>query len=113
MSGSCLFCKIVAGEIPSAKVAESATCLAFRDIGPQAPTHLLVIPKVHIDSLDELSDQVLAGELFAMARSVARQEGIADAGYRVVVNTNKNGGQMVNHLHLHVLGGRQMTWPPG
>jgi histidine triad (HIT) family protein len=113
MAAACLFCKIVAGEIPAAKVAESEHCLAFRDIGPKAPTHVLVIPKTHVESLNDLTDQALAGELFAMARDVAASEGVAAGGYRVVVNTNKDGGQMVLHLHLHVLGGRQMTWPPG
>lgn len=109
----CLFCKIVAGEIPSAKVAENAHCLAFRDIGPKAPTHVLVIPKQHYTSLNELDDPALAGALFEMARSVAAQEGVAAGGYRVVVNTGTDGGQTVHHLHLHVMGGRQMTWPPG
>lgn len=113
MEGSCLFCKIVAGEIPSAKVADSDTCYAFRDINPQAPTHVLVIPKAHVESLNDLDDPKLAADLFALARTVAAQEGLAEPGYRVAINTNKNGGQMVYHLHLHVLGGRQMKWPPG
>jgi histidine triad (HIT) family protein len=113
MSGACLFCKVVAGEIPAAKVAESETCLAFRDIGPKAPTHVLVIPKKHYDSLNQLDDAGTMGELMAMAKSVAKQEGIADGGYRIVVNTNKDGGQTVFHLHVHVLGGRTMKWPPG
>lgn len=113
MSAPCLFCKIVAGEIPAAKVAESANCFAFRDIGPKAPTHVLVIPKQHYESLNQLDDPALAGELFTMARDVAAAEGIADAGYRVVVNTNAAGGQTVFHLHLHVMGGRAMKWPPG
>ena len=109
----CLFCKIVAGEIPSAKVSESEHCLAFRDIGPKAPTHVLVIPKKHYPSMNELDDPALAGALFEMARSVAAQEGVAAAGYRVVVNTGTDGAQTVHHLHLHVLGGRKMKWPPG
>ena len=113
MAAACLFCRIVAGEIPAAKVAESERCLAFRDISPQAPTHVLVIPKVHVESLNELTDATLAGELFAMARDVAAAEGVAAGGYRVAVNTNADGGQMVFHLHLHVLGGRKMKWPPG
>lgn len=113
MSASCLFCKIVVGEIPSTKVAESANCLAFRDVGPKAPTHVLVIPKKHYESLNQLDDATLAGELFTMARDIAKSEGIADAGYRVVVNTNAAGGQTVFHLHLHVMGGRAMKWPPG
>ena len=113
MSASCLFCKIVAGEIPSANVAESANCLAFRDVGPKAPTHVLVIPKKHYASLNDLDDPALASELFLMARDIAKSEGIADAGYRIVVNTNAAGGQTVFHLHLHVMGGRTMKWPPG
>ncbi len=113
MEGSCLFCKVVAGEIPSAKVADSERCYAFRDIGPKAPTHVLVIPKQHVTSLNDLDDPSLAGELLSLARSVAAQEGLADAGYRVVINTNRDGGQTVFHLHVHVLGGRPMKWPPG
>ncbi len=110
---SCLFCKIVAGEIPSAKVAESANCLAFRDIGPQAPTHVLVIPKKHYDSVNELDDSALMGEIMAMAKQVAASEGAAAKGYRLVVNTGKDGGQSVGHMHMHVLAGRSMNWPPG
>ena len=110
---SCLFCRIVAGEMPAAKVAESDECLAFRDINPQAPTHVLVIPKLHLESMQQLAHPGLAASLFAMARDVATGEGIAAGGYRVVVNTGANGGQTVGHLHLHVLGGRPMRWPPG
>ncbi|HVZ47211.1 MAG TPA: histidine triad nucleotide-binding protein [Gemmatimonadaceae bacterium] len=110
---ACLFCRIVSGEIPAAKVAESGECLAFRDISPQAPTHVLVIPKVHMESLHHLTEHGIASPLFAMAQRVAEAEGIAADGYRVVINTGVNGGQTVGHLHLHVLGGRQMQWPPG
>lgn len=110
---SCLFCRIVAGEIPATKVAENDECLAFRDIGPQAPTHVLVIPKKHYASLNELDDVALGGRLVAFATDVARAEGRAESGYRVVINTNDAGGQTVHHLHLHVLGGRRMAWPPG
>jgi histidine triad (HIT) family protein len=110
---SCLFCKIVAGEIPSAKLAESDRCLAFRDIGPQAPTHVLVIPKKHYDSVNELDDPAVMGELAAMAKDVAKAEGVAGNGFRLVVNTGKDGGQTVGHLHMHLLAGRSMTWPPG
>lgn len=113
MSSSCLFCRIVAGEIPATKVAESTDCLAFRDIGPQAPTHVLVIPKRHVESLNQFDDPAMAGALFAMARDVAKAEGIAESGFRVTINTNRDGGQTVFHLHLHVMGGRQMAWPPG
>jgi histidine triad (HIT) family protein len=113
MTSNCLFCRIAAHEIPAKVVAEDAHCLAFRDINPQARTHVLVIPKVHVASLNELTDGAVAGRLFAMAVQVARDEGIADSGYRVVVNTGDNGGQTVSHLHLHLLGGRVMGWPPG
>lgn len=113
MTASCIFCRIASGEIPSARVMESEHCLAFRDLSPQAPTHVLVIPRRHVGSLNELDDPALASALFAMARDVARAEGIAESGYRVVANTNGDGGQTVFHLHLHVLGGRAMRWPPG
>ena len=113
MTSSCLFCRIVAGEIPAAKVAESDSCLAFRDISPQAPVHVLVIPKRHVDSLNEMDDPAMASALFAMARDVAASEHLDADGYRVTVNTGVNGGQTVGHLHLHVLGGRRMQWPPG
>jgi histidine triad (HIT) family protein len=110
---ACLFCKIVAGEIPSAKLAESDRCLAFRDIGPQAPTHVLIIPKKHYDSVNELDDAAVMGELTAMAKEVAKAEGVAANGYRLVVNTGRDGGQSVGHLHMHLLAGRSMGWPPG
>ena len=112
MSDNCIFCKIVRGEIPSKSVAESDTAFAFRDLNPQAPTHVLVIPRAHVASLAEASDQKMLGELLAFAAQVARKEGLEE-GYRVVANTGPNGGQTVDHLHLHVLGGRRMTWPPG
>ena len=109
----CLFCRIVRGEIPSTKVAESATCLAFRDISPKAPVHVLVIPKAHFDSLNEVPEARVVGEMAMLAQEVARSEGIADDGYRCVINTGENGGQTVGHLHLHVIGGRGLKWPPG
>jgi len=109
----CLFCKIVAGEIKPSVVFESERILAFRDINPQAPTHVLIIPKQHIATLDDLDDTALAGELLLAASQIARQEGIADKGFRTVVNCRREAGQEVYHLHLHVLGGRRMTWPPG
>ena len=112
MSDNCIFCKIVRGEIPSKSVAESETALAFRDLNPQAPSHVLVIPKVHVASLAEASDNAMLGDLLALAARVARSENLEE-GYRVVANTGPNGGQTVDHLHLHVLGGRRMTWPPG
>ena len=109
----CLFCKMVTGEIKPAVVYENDHVLAFHDIKPQAPTHVLIIPKRHMATLDDLSDLGLAGELLLAARLVARQEGIANNGYRTVVNCGGDGGQEVSHLHLHLLGGRQMKWPPG
>jgi histidine triad (HIT) family protein len=109
----CIFCKIAGAEIPSAKVAESSTMFAFRDLNPQAPTHILVIPRTHVASLAQSDDLGMLGELLSFAASVARSEGWAKGGYRVVVNTGADGGQTVDHLHLHVLAGRRMTWPPG
>ncbi len=113
MSDNCLFCKIVRGDIPSTIVAESKSCLAFRDVAPKAPVHCLVVPRLHVDSLDATHDAALLGDLLLLAAQVARQEGIAANGYRVVANTNADGGQTVFHLHLHVLGGRGLSWPPG
>jgi len=113
MSENCLFCKIVRGEIPSTRVAESETMLAFRDVNPQAPVHVLVIPKKHVASLAVADDASMLSDLLSFAASVARSEGIEKPGYRVVANTGPDGGQTVDHLHLHVLGGRHMTWPPG
>lgn len=113
MSTDCLFCRIVRGEIPATIVAQDENCVAFRDVNPQAPVHVLVIPRTHVASLDAVTDQALLGQVMTMAADVARQEGIVDAGYRTVINTNGNGGQTVFHLHAHVLGGRRLTWPPG
>ena len=109
----CIFCKIARGEIPSTKVAESSTMFAFRDLNPQAPAHILVIPRTHVASLAQSDDPGMLGDLLSFAASVARSEGLEKGGYRVVANTGANGGQTVDHLHLHVLGGRKMTWPPG
>lgn len=109
----CLFCKIAAGQIPANVVKRGSGFLAFRDINPQAPTHLLVIPTEHVASLNEARDPNRLGELLAFARDLAREMGIADTGYRVVLNTNPDGGQTVFHLHVHLLGGRPMHWPPG
>ena len=109
----CLFCKIAGGQIPAQVVKQNAHMLAFKDINPQAPTHVLVIPTRHVASLNESTDAALVGELVHFARQVAHEQGLAQRGYRVVVNTNADGGQTVFHLHLHVLGGRRMTWPPG
>jgi histidine triad (HIT) family protein len=112
---SCLFCRIVAGEIPSTRVAEDDLAIAFRDIAPRSPTHVLVVPRDHIASVADLTedDSALTGHLLAMAASVARSEGIAEGGYRVVTNVGEWGGQSVDHLHFHVMGGRPFTWPPG
>ncbi len=109
----CLFCKIVAGDIPCNQVAENDSFLAFRDIDPQAPTHILVIPKTHVRSLAEADDSRMLGNLMAFTREVAAGEGLNPKGYRVVINTNDEGGQMVFHIHVHILGGRPMKWPPG
>lgn len=113
MASDCLFCRIARGEIPVTRVAENDRCVAFRDINPQAPTHVLVIPREHMASLDEASDPVILGEVLLMAQAVARHEGLVESGYRTVLNTNAGAGQSVFHLHAHVLGGRPMTWPPG
>ena len=112
---TCLFCKIVAGEIPAAKVYEDERAVAFRDINPQAPTHVLVIPRAHIASLGEASesDEALLGHLLVAAASVAREEGLGEGGYRTVINTGAGAGQTVFHIHVHVLGGRRLSWPPG
>lgn len=114
MPADCLFCRIAAGEIPATKVHEDDLVLAIRDINPQAPTHILVMPREHVASAADLGDAdgPLAGRLFAVAAALARDEGL-DRGWRLVVNTGPDGGQTVAHLHLHLLGGRRMTWPPG
>ena len=109
----CLFCKMVNGEINPDTVYETAQVLAFRDINPRAPTHVLVIPKQHIATLNDLKDTAVAGELLLAAGIIAELEGLAEDGYRTVINCNSKGGQEVYHLHMHVLGGRQMVWPPG
>ena len=111
----CLFCSIVAGDIPGDIVFENKSVLAFRDIDPKAPTHILVIPKKHIRSINELEsdDKSMAGEMLMVAKTIAKLEGIDDSGFRTVFNTNDYGGQTVFHIHMHILGGRQMTWPPG
>src|SRR5205823_4858344 len=110
---SCIFCRIAAGEIPAAVVKRGDGMLAFKDLNPQAPSHVLVIPTTHVGTLNDAKDSAQLGKLMAFARDVAQESGIATRGYRVVVNTNPDGGQTVFHLHLHVLGGRPMEWPPG
>ncbi|MBI5462314.1 MAG: histidine triad nucleotide-binding protein [Gammaproteobacteria bacterium] len=111
----CLFCKMAAGEIKPDIVYEDADVFAFRDINPQAPTHVLVVPKTHIATLNDLQPEqaALIGKLYLAARQIAEQDGIAERGYRTVMNCNREAGQTVFHIHLHVLGGRGMHWPPG
>ena len=110
-----IFKRIIDGEIPADKVYEDDCCLAFRDIAAQAPTHVLVIPKKEIASVDSLGDgdAELVGHMWRVIRDLARELGLAESGYRVVVNCGRDGGQAVDHLHFHLLGGRQMKWPPG
>lgn len=110
-----LFLKIIRREIPADIVFESDSVLAFRDIDPQAPTHVLIIPKRRVPTLNDLSDDdaALVGEMVLAARDIASQEGVSEDGYRLVFNCNRDGGQSVYHIHLHLLGGRRMTWPPG
>ena len=112
---SCLFCRIAAGTIPSERVREDDLVIAFRDIAPRAPTHILLIPRRHIASAADLTeaDAPLLGRLFAVAAGIARSEGIADGGYRLVSNVGRWGGQTVDHLHVHLMGGRPFDWPPG
>jgi histidine triad (HIT) family protein len=112
---ACLFCRIVAGEIPSQKVVEDDSMLAFHDIAPRSPTHILIVPKEHIPSAADLTedDGPLLGRMFATLARIARDAGIADDGYRIVSNVGRWGGQSVDHLHLHLMGGRAFEWPPG
>ena len=111
----CLFCKIVAGEVPADVVHTTERTVAFRDVNPQAPTHVLVVPKQHIASLSDLAadDDRIVGEVVRRAAAIAHERGIAAGGYRTVFNTNRDAGQTVFHIHLHLLGGRSMSWPPG
>jgi len=114
MSTDCLFCRIAAGEIPADIVAEGDSWLAFRDIQPQAPVHVLIIPRTHVASAAELgTEPALAGDLLQAVAVVARQEGLGEEGFRVVTNVGERAGQSVMHLHFHLLGGRRMHWPPG
>ncbi|WP_263356355.1 histidine triad nucleotide-binding protein [Acidicapsa ligni] len=111
---NCLFCKIIDGSIPSTKVYSDEQCYAFADIAPQAPVHVLVVPRKHIASLLEITgeDPALVGHLHWVAAEIAREKGLT-RGYRTVINTGEDGGQTVDHLHVHLLGGRSMAWPPG
>jgi len=115
MSADCIFCRIAAGEIPARLVHSDATSVAFHDANPQAPVHVLVVPRRHLPSLFDAGagDAALLGELTLRATAIARDLGLADDGYRLVVNTLEGAGQSVFHLHLHILGGRPMSWPPG
>jgi len=111
----CLFCKIVAGQIPGSVVFQNEHVVAFRDITPRAPTHVLIVPRRHIATLNDLTpeDDALVGEVVRAAAAVAKEQGLADRGYRTVFNCNAEAGQTVFHIHLHLLGGRPMSWPPG
>ena len=111
----CLFCRIVAGELASTKVQEDDRAIAIRDIAPRAPTHILLLPREHIPSAADLTedDGPLLGHVFALAAGLARSEGIAEQGYRVVTNVGTWGGQTIDHLHFHLMGGRSFSWPPG
>ena len=112
---NCLFCKIIDGQIPGEFVHKDDKCVVVRDINPQAPTHVLVIPREHLESLDEASagDERLLGHLLRVGARIANQEGLGESGYRTVINTGAGAGQSVFHIHVHVLGGRGLAWPPG
>ena len=109
----CIFCKIASGEIPAQIVYKDDEFVAFRDINPQAPVHILIIPRKHIPKLYDTNDEKLLGKMLVLANEIAKKEGISEDGYRIVINTNRNAGQSIDHLHLHLLGGRIMNWPPG
>ena len=113
MPVNCLFCKIVRKEIPATMVLENEHVVAFRDIDPKAPTHVLVVPRSHMATLDDATDARMLGEMMLAAAAIARAEGIVEDGYRTVVNCGAGAGQSVFHVHLHLLGGRKLSWPPG
>jgi histidine triad (HIT) family protein len=112
---NCLFCRIVAGEIPTEVIYRDERSLAFHDINPQAPVHVLIIPREHIESLDEASqkDEALLGHLLCVGARIANEQGLSESGYRTVINTGAGAGQSVFHLHVHIIGGRTLSWPPG
>src|ERR1051325_6526859 len=112
MAEQCLFCKIIRREIPATIVAETDDCVAFRDINPQGPVHVLVVPREHVTSLNEVTDPAVVGRLALLAATIAEREGVAAGGYRTVINTNADAGQTVFHLHLHLIGGRKMALVP-
>ena len=111
----CIFCKIAAGQIPARLAYQDDDVVGFHDINPQAPTHILLIPRKHIATVNDiaLEDAALVGKLFLAAKQIAQEQGVADSGYRLVMNTNRDAGQSVFHIHLHLLAGRSMAWPPG
>lgn len=111
----CIFCKVAAHDVPARTVFENERLIAFHDLFPQAPTHILIIPKTHYTTLNDVpaSDSALLGEMMSTATQIAREIGVDESGYRVVMNCNKDGGQSVYHIHLHLLAGRQLGWPPG
>ena len=113
MADQCLFCRITRREIPAGIVHETEDVIAFRDINPQAPVHVVIIPKTHVPSLDRATDAAMLGKMSLAAAEIARNKGIAEDGYRTVMNTNASAGQTVFHIHMHLLGGRKMDWPPG
>jgi histidine triad (HIT) family protein len=115
MTSQCLFCRIAAGEIPSRQIYSDEQVYAFADINPAAPSHFLVIPRKHLSSINDATgaDQALLGHMMLTAQKIAAEQDLADDGFRLVVNTGTNGGQTVFHIHLHIIGGRQLGWPPG
>ncbi len=115
MASQCLFCRIIAGEVPSTRVYSDDHVYAFHDINPAAPSHILVIPRKHLGSVYDAGaeDEALMGKLLLAANRIAAEQGLGETGFRYVINTGDEGGQTVHHLHLHILGGRQMSWPPG
>ncbi|MFN2397941.1 MAG: histidine triad nucleotide-binding protein [Gemmatimonadaceae bacterium] len=113
MADDCLFCRIVRKEIPAKLIAETADCIAFSDVNPQAPVHVLIIPRLHVASLNSADKPALLGNMLELAADIAESQGVAESGYRTVINTNSDGGQSVYHLHAHLLGGRRLSWPPG
>ena len=115
MSEDCLFCKLISGEIPATEVYRDDDIFAFEDINPIAPTHILVIPIKHLNDVKSANedDQELLGKMLLIANQIATEKGLAEDGFRYVINTGKNGGQTVYHLHLHIIGGRSLSWPPG
>lgn len=113
MPDNCLFCRIIGKEIPATIVFENEHAVAFRDIDPKAPTHVLIVPRTHVASLNDATDAAMLGTLLLAAAEIARAEGISEDGYRTVVNTGAHAGQTVFHIHVHLLGGRDLAWPPG